>query len=229
MPLAKKFHNYKNYDTLSGRYYHSEVNPDLWFPSVTTILSYEKNKNAKTPRGGYSGPAASLGSLTHFHCLRKFANTPLKMPSDPLWGITKEEASRRLSECLRMWHELIAPLDINPIAVETVVWNKHPRYAGRIDMLAKINNVLTLIDIKTGAHYPESHGMQAAAYWQALKRAPKQVQFYYMDAIVDRNPSKEGSILTYTKLDLEYWYEEFLNVYANFGGSLDPEIIQDLI
>lgn len=223
MPLAKKYLNFVNLDTPQGRFYWSPREPDIYYPSVTTIIGWKPGNKKK---GGYSGPAAALGSLTHYKCLKKFADRPLDLPNDPIWGITKEEATRRLNECCRMWNELIEPLNIKPLAVESVIYCKNPRYAGRLDMLCKIDGVLTLLDIKTGACYEPEHSMQASCYWNALKRKPKQVQFFYMDAIVGRNPDQCGTIHTYDTYALEAAFEEFMDKYLDYGGPLGPDPVE---
>lgn len=229
MPLARKHDKFVNYDAPNGRFYHNYDAPNTWYPSVTTIIGYKKNQGSSTKKKStYGGPAAPIGSLVHYKCLKELTDKILDIPTDPIWGITKEETNRRISECMRMWYELIAPLDIKPLAVESAVYSLKPRYAGRIDMLCKIDGILTLLDIKTGASYEPEHSMQAAAYWHALKRKPKQVQFFYMDAIVGRNPDKTGHIHTYYQEDLELAFDEFLYAYADYGGDLEPYIVEEL-
>jgi hypothetical protein len=57
---------------------------------------------------------------------------------------------------------------LKPILVERIVYSKRHEYAGTLDLLARVNGVLTTIDWKTGkAVYAESH-LQAAAYSAAL-------------------------------------------------------------
>lgn len=57
------------------------------------------------------------------------------------------------------------PHTIEPILVETPLVSEQYRYGGTLDLLAKVDGVITLIDFKTGrALYPE-HSIQVAAYW----------------------------------------------------------------
>jgi hypothetical protein len=223
MPLAKKSDNFYTINTTQGRYYHSDSYPDIWCPSVTTIIGYKDR--GKWAGAGHAGPSAAIGSIVHYKILKTYTNEVLPYPSDPIFGISHEEAQDRIDRCLDMWSEITAPLKIKPLAVESAVYSIHPRYAGRIDMLCKVDGVLTLLDLKTGACYEPDHSMQAAAYVNALKWKPKQSIYVYMDAITNRNPSGKGSIHIYNKYDLEQAYDEFLNAYADFGGFLTPEMI----
>jgi hypothetical protein len=59
-------------------------------------------------------------------------------------------------------------VQLKPILIERIVYSKQHRYAGTLDLLARVNGVLTMIDFKTGkAVYAEAH-LQAAAYGAAL-------------------------------------------------------------
>ena len=230
MPLAKKCLNFVNLDTPQGRFYWSPNNPDIYYPSVTTIIGWKPDNKKK---GGYTGPAAAIGSLTHYKCLKKFSDHPLEFPSDPIWGVSNEEATRRLTECCRMWDELLTTFyKINHLKVESVIYSANPRYAGRIDDLVKFKQTkdspweLSLWDIKTGASYEPKHSMQAAAYWHALKRKPKTVKFFYLDAIVGRNPDQCGTIHTYDTYALEAAFEEFQDKYLDYGGPLGPDPVK---
>jgi hypothetical protein len=61
-----------------------------------------------------------------------------------------------------------ARVSLKPILIERIVYSKRHRYAGTLDLLARVDGVLTTIDFKTGkAVYAEAH-LQAAAYAAAL-------------------------------------------------------------
>lgn len=61
-----------------------------------------------------------------------------------------------------------ASVDLVPRFIEQTVWSKTHKYAGTMDLLADVNNVLTLIDFKTSkAIYGEAH-LQNVAYQMAL-------------------------------------------------------------
>jgi genome maintenance exonuclease 1 len=60
-------------------------------------------------------------------------------------------------------------VSLKPVLVERIVYSKKHRYAGTLDLLARVEGRLTMIDFKTGkAVYDEAH-LQAAAYAAALE------------------------------------------------------------
>ena len=152
-----------------------------------------------------------LGTLTHYNILNKYKRLP--KPTERIYGIPHEEAQDRLTRCVSMWNGL--KLCITPIAVEAIVMNKEPCYAGRIDLLGTIENKLVLCDLKTGCEYP-GHSTQGAAYWNALDREPSCVKFIYLDGIVNRNPEQKAWVRTYEKDQLEEYYNDFLDKHVNF-------------
>ena len=62
-----------------------------------------------------------------------------------------------------------ARVQLKPVLIERTVYSKRHRYAGTLDVLARVDGVLTQVDFKTGkAVYAEAH-LQAAAYSAALE------------------------------------------------------------
>lgn len=59
-------------------------------------------------------------------------------------------------------------VNLKPVLIEQTVFSRTHQFAGTMDLLARVNGVLTLIDFKTGkAVYPESF-LQSVAYQTAL-------------------------------------------------------------
>jgi hypothetical protein len=59
-------------------------------------------------------------------------------------------------------------VSLKPVLIEQTVYSKVHQFAGTMDLLARVNGVLTLVDFKTGkAIYPEAF-LQSAAYQTAL-------------------------------------------------------------
>lgn len=81
---------------------------------------------------------------------------PKPTVSDPaLWGFMAFED----------WAKSV---NLKPVLIEQTVYSVTHRYAGTMDLLGRVDGVLTLIDFKTGkAIHPESH-LQSAAYQTAL-------------------------------------------------------------
>ncbi len=59
-------------------------------------------------------------------------------------------------------------VSLKPVLIEQVVYSKLYQFAGTMDLLARVNGALTLVDFKTGKGiYPEAF-LQSAAYQTAL-------------------------------------------------------------
>ena len=195
-----------------GRFYYKN-DQDIPYPSVTTIIGQQKEQQFKKRSG--SSPAMSIGTLVHYHILKRYSKELLPMPHEAIWGVPRSEVQARIARCLKMWNDL--NLQISPIAIETALFCHDPQYAGRLDMLARIGpeKELFLSDLKTGMQYPKDHAMQASAYWHALNRRPK-VMFVYLDGILDRNPEQKAIVKIFTQEELEKGYEDFLDCYVEF-------------
>lgn len=80
-------------------------------------------------------------------------------------------------------------VELKPVLIERTVYSKRHRYAGTLDLLARVRGVLTMISLKTGkAIYAEAF-LQEAAYSAAL------VEMGYLAptaSIVIRLPKVEG-------------------------------------
>ncbi len=69
---------------------------------------------------------------------------------------------------LRAFEQWASEVRLKPVLIERTVHSATHAYAGTLDLLARVNGVLTLVDIKSGKSvYGESH-LQCAAYSQAL-------------------------------------------------------------
>jgi hypothetical protein len=67
------------------------------------------------------------------------------------------------------WEDWKKSVDLKPVFVEQTVFSETHGYAGTMDLLAYVNDVLTVLDWKTGkAVYPEAL-VQNAAYRHALR------------------------------------------------------------
>lgn len=190
-----------------GRFYIRHIDESVKYPSVTTIISQSKEKKK------FSGsPSSSIGTITHYHILKKYSRNLLTLPSESIWNVPRAEIVGRIYRNIKMWNDLKLPIE--PIAVETAIFSKDPYVAGTMDLLCRLAKEYTLVDIKTGKQY-DSHVMQAACYWHMLRRKPK-VCFIYLDGILDRNPNQEAIIKYFTVYELEKGYEDFLDKYSEF-------------
>lgn len=74
-----------------------------------------------------------------------------------------EEAERGYSQAVISWWADVEP---EPIATEQVVYSPSHRFAGRCDLIAKIDGKVTIVDLKTG-FIGESAHVQLGGYWLA--------------------------------------------------------------
>lgn len=67
------------------------------------------------------------------------------------------------------WEDWAKSVRLEPLFVETTVYSVTHRYAGTMDLLARVNGVVTLVDWKSGKSiYPEAF-LQSAAYQMAAR------------------------------------------------------------
>jgi len=106
--------------------------------------------------------AGDIGSQTH-----KYIEWALRVRLGAEAGpepVVCQEA-RHGFETFDRWAESVA---LKPVLIERQVYSLQHGYAGTLDLLARVNGVLTVIDFKTGARvYSEAH-LQVAAYRAAM-------------------------------------------------------------
>lgn len=68
---------------------------------------------------------------------------------------------------LNSWVRFRKDLDFVPDEIETIVYSKKYNFAGRLDRVGKIDNIITLVDIKTGSDIYPSVAIQTAGYMLA--------------------------------------------------------------
>lgn len=112
---------------------------------------------------------------------------------------------------LKMWNDLNLVFDV--VDVESLYKDDNYRYAGRIDLLGKVNNELTVIDIKTGGYYPE-YIMQLAAYMHLT--GVDNGLIIQIDTDDRRNPELKPRIYGYEKAVLDEAFSRFVELLNQF-------------
>jgi len=132
--------------------------------------------------------AGDIGTETHKY-IEWFLRTAIGADAGPkpvvcdaaLWGFMAFE-------------DFAKSVNLKPVLIEQTVYSKVHGYAGTMDLLARVNGELTLIDFKTGkAVYNESH-LQSAAYSVALAEmgyAPTRAALIIRLPKVDTDPAFE--------------------------------------
>jgi hypothetical protein len=131
--------------------------PASWFAAALAAkLGTVKAHQRTTARAG------DIGSEAH-QAIEWLLRTALGAEAGPKPVISAP--AKIAVEAFKAW---AIKVQLKPILIERIVYSTQHRYAGTLDLLARVNGVLCIIDFKTGkAVYGESH-LQAAAYAAAL-------------------------------------------------------------
>jgi hypothetical protein len=138
-----------------------------WYPRVTSIISikaksalyryYAEQENFKAAERK-TLQSAKEGILVHDTIESILNGQPTQIP---------QEIKPSIEAFLQFWdNNRIVPLKIE----ERVKSDKH-WYAGTLDLLAEINGVLGIVDIKTSFAVFRDYNLQTAAYLNALTEA----------------------------------------------------------
>lgn len=157
--------------------------------SVTSIQSAVHGKSTAIKMWEQSDPewanywrhyTAVRGTNIHEELLGQYADRPMERyekPSErPLEENLSEEdvnkAKADIERAKQMWSKIWTTMghefgDVR--GVEVRVWNEEYGYAGTFDLLMQFDNMLSLIDLKTGKDYYPKYGEQLSAYQLAAE------------------------------------------------------------
>lgn len=141
----------------------------IWYPRVTSIVSIKSKPALLRYYGGMRSfkaaddakeASAREGSLVHqaVELIAKGENPEI----DP---IARPSVDAYL--------EFVRNNDVEPLLIEQRVVSREHGYAGTIDMLARVNGIVGVLDIKTSKRIYRDYGLQTAAYVQALQEHPE--------------------------------------------------------
>lgn len=150
-------------------------------PSVTTILGkldksnallYWASKMAQETGDPWAWrdkreQAANLGTEAH-SLIEHELNVMLGIEDD-----ARPDVSDDAHYVFSGWKEWAAGVNLMPVMVEQPVYSLDPRYAGKPDVLAYVNDVLTVCDWKSskGGRIYDEHKLQNYAYRYAISKA----------------------------------------------------------
>lgn len=174
-------------------------------PGVTTVLSLLEKPALKIwankiglqgiSLGKYVDDKASIGTLAHKMILDYFQ----KHETD-IKDYTPEQVSQA-QNCLISFFAWEKQHKIEPVKLEYSGVNENLKYGGTFDMLAKIDDILTLIDFKTGSGiYPE-YFYQLAAYDSILRQ--NEMLYAEKYAILNIPRAETESFKYEEKIDIE--------------------------
>ena len=115
-----------------------------------------------------------------------------------------------------------------PRRIEKLLYSKEHTYAGTPDLVAPINDVYTLADLKTSKEIYESHKLQMGGYYELLGCTPEQALLISINPDPYTNPHLRAHTALITKEELEVYREKFLNMCKRFHESnLTPKLIKE--
>ena len=137
----------------------------LWYPRVTAINSikakpglykfYAEQENFKAGEA-IKAKSAEEGTLLH----------------DTIEAILKGEKiniSKNIQPAVDAFLDFAGKNQIIPHKIEERILSKRHRYAGTIDVLAELNGILGILDIKTSYAIYRDYNIQISAYKEALE------------------------------------------------------------
>jgi len=201
----------KRIDSPSGRKYQTPSGNE--YPSVTSIISIMseefirawKEAVGESTANEISRKAATRGTLIHENCENYLQGKPLT------FGMFEQEERK-------MFESLIPVMDsIEEVhAMESVLYSDTLKFAGTVDLIAKINGELSILDWKTSGRYKSSEDIpnyftQAAAYAYA---------FWEMTGITVPNiviamTTEEFGLLLF-KEPVRKWIPEFVEIRKEY-------------
>ena len=138
---------------------------DRWYPRVTSIVSIKAKPAlyryyAQMP-GIRAADEAKERSAEEGSRVHDAAEAVLMGYTPVLDDITRP-AVEALTEFLRNTH-------VRPLLVEERLVSRVHRFAGTVDLVAEVNGVVGVVDIKTSKAIYRDYGLQTAAYAAALR------------------------------------------------------------
>jgi len=200
-------------------------------PSVTTILSLVPKPALERWRDRLgeeadkiSAEAAVVGSVCHFRILNKLSIRQLDPPAIFLpWKDSLEwleELNYRAEIAEQMWHDLTANIDLTPLYVEHTLISRKHRFAGTLDLLARIYGKNVLIDLKTSKELWETYKLQLGAYYLLCEENNINVDMGMLVKLHPFEPISSGTVWLSRK-ELENYGKEFLVLVDEFYRQLN--------
>jgi len=165
---------------------------------------------------------AKIGTISHYRILRKFSPSTLKLP-ELKFSDFPENATMYADIAESMFDDL--GLDISdPIYVEHIVRNHEYRYAGTLDMAARINGKFTLVDLKTSAYdkrygIREEYKLQLGGYYGAFDHKgekPEAAAIIYINPFEEKNPELKAKVVYMPIEDVKIYMVKFQEMATEF-------------
>lgn len=123
------------------------------YPGVTDIIKAEGVSNFDMVNPAVLEAARDFGKKGHK--MIEFWN---------LGKLNEDKLSAPLKPYLESWKQFVSDYKVEIIAVETKLYSKIWRYAGTLDVVAKMKGLLSLIDVKFSKQLYSSVDLQTGGY-----------------------------------------------------------------
>jgi hypothetical protein len=184
---------------------------ESWKLTLNTRLGETKASQKELTKAG------DIGTSVH-HAIEQELNKRMGLPVKALPPLSEPAAM-----AYGHWLDWASSVDLEPLASEQVIWSHKFCFAGTLDLLARVNGRLAIIDWKTSKYiYSESH-LQNAAYRAAIREMghgnPEEGWIVRLPKVVD-DPTFEA-----VKADDEVSSMEiFLNVQKLWQWQEDKQV-----
>lgn len=157
--------------------------------------------------GKYLDETAHIGTLTHY-----VISCGLRGETPQLDSYTVEQVQRAEPSC-QAWDRWRRDRAIRPLLVEQQLVSERFGFGGTVDLVAEVDDTVTLLDVKTGREIYDHHRIQVAAYVALAAENGHRVD----DARVLRLGRADGGGITeevLTREELVRWWLVFRRLLA---------------
>jgi hypothetical protein len=193
-----------------------------YFPSVTTIIGavleepigLRKWRENNADWEQQANKSAIIGTLIHYRILNGLAPNTLELPDIPFDEIPKD-ALHKVDLGEIMWDELNLEIG-HPRRIEKFAINREFKFAGKPDLVAPVNNVYTLVDLKTSREVRENHKLQMGGYHELLDRTPEQAMLVSLHPNERGNSHLRAHTVVIPRKDLDEYADRFIEMAKEF-------------
>lgn len=152
--------------------------PPAWFRSSLWAQVERRTFHLEASKA-----AADIGTVAHARCewvvQKRLGRSVGGDPIDAC-SLTDEDKDRALWASLA-FEDWVKDNHVEPVATELVVAHRQHRYAGTLDLLARVNGDVSVIDLKTSSGLYDEMKIQVAAYLNAYNAEMEMAGGFYSD------------------------------------------------
>ena len=140
----------------------------VWYPRVTSILAIK----AKPALYRYYASMPSFRAADEAKDRSAVEGTLVHSMVEALLRDEHPTIDETIRPSVDAFLEFRRNNDVVPLKIEERIISRSHHYAGTIDVMARVNGVVGVLDIKTSKAIYRDYGMQTAAYIAALREDP---------------------------------------------------------